>query len=215
MTPIVTVPRIWAGETVVCMATGPSLNQADADYVRARGARVIAVNFAVDVAPWADVLYSSDRQWWPRTKGVPSYTGMRYGVGSGTGKRNPFIGVSGVKVLLNTGMTGLETNPTGLRTGRNSGYAAINLAVHFGAARIILLGYNMGAVGSQLHYYSERPGFPAHQELYLGWRRAFDTLAQPLRDLGVEVINCTENTSLNTFPVWPLRQVLTAKGVAA
>lgn len=210
---MVTVPRLFPGSTVVCMATGPSLTQEDADYVRGR-CPVIAVNFAVEKAPWAEVLYSSDRLWWPKTKGWPGFGGQRYSVGSRIGKANPFHGHPNIHVLTNTGFDGIETDPSGLRNGRSSGYAAVNLAVHLGADRIILLGYNMGS-GGRLHFYDERPGFMAHPGLYPNWRRSFDTMVEPLKALGVEVINCTENTSLTTFPCWPLRQVLTARGVAA
>jgi hypothetical protein len=198
---------LWDGETVACLATGPSLNQADCDYLRGR-VRVIAINDAHRLAPWADVLYSSDRRWWPHHKGVPAFEGSKYGVGSGQGKANPFTGYPEIHVLKNTGYSGLETAPNGLRTGRNSGYAAINLAVHFGAARILLLGYNMSHQNGA-HFFGNHPaGLNQSAALYPSFRRSFDSLVEPLHAAGVEVINCTEQTSLHTFPQRPLRDVL-------
>ena len=49
------VPRAWTGETVAILATGPSLTVPDDAAVRGR-VRTIAVNDAVTIAPWADVL---------------------------------------------------------------------------------------------------------------------------------------------------------------
>jgi hypothetical protein len=207
---MVTVPKLWPGETVVCMATGPSANQADADFVRGR-ARVIAINDAHRLAPWADVLYSSDRQWWRHYKGVPGFQGMKYGIGSGIGKRNVFTQLPRVRVLLNTGYNGLESSPNGLRNGRNSGYAAINLAVHFGAKRIVLLGYNLSFTGGRAHFFGDHPsGLRQTAALFPGFRRSFDTLVEPLKAIGVEVVNCTANTSLTSFPTGDLCRVLEA-----
>lgn len=211
---MVSAPRLWPGETVVCMATGPSLNQADADFVRGR-ARVICVNDAHRLAPWADVLYSSDRRWWPHYKGVPSFKGMKFGVGSASRKDNPFPGLD-IPVLRNTGYHGLELDPAGLRTGRNSGYAAINLAFHFGPARIVLLGYNLGTPGNRVHFFGDHPpGLTQMPSLYPAWRKSFETLVEPLRTAGVEIINCTVNTSLTCFPCRPLREVFASAEVAA
>lgn len=211
------VQRLWPGSTIACLASGPSLNADDCAYIRGK-CRVIVVNDAWRLAPWADVLYSSDRRWYPYYKGVPAFEGMRYGIGSGTGinpKANAFRGYPEIRVLKNTGYTGLETDPTGLRNGRNSGYAALNLAVHFGAARIILLGYNMSHQ-SGAHFFGDHPvALGQSAALYPGFRKTFGTMVEPLKALGVEVINCTVGTSLNVFPQRPLREVLTASEVAA
>src|SRR5690606_24516492 len=122
------------------------------DFVRGK-APVICINDAHRMAPWADVLYSSDRSWWPHYKGVPSFGGLKFGIGSGIGKANAFHQLPDVSVLRNTGYDGLEMAPTGLRNGRNSGYAAVNLAVHLGASRVVLLGYDMGWQGAKAHFF--------------------------------------------------------------
>ena len=55
-TPAIPMPRLSDGGTIVCLATGPSLTQADVDAVRGQADAVIAISDAVDLAPWADVL---------------------------------------------------------------------------------------------------------------------------------------------------------------
>jgi hypothetical protein len=212
----ITVPKLWPGSTIAVLATGPSLTQEDCDYVRGK-ARIIAINDAHRLAPFADVLYSSDRHWWPHYNGVPSFAGMKYGIGTQPRIANPFSSLPDVQVLKNTGFDGLETNPQGLRTGGgNSGYAAVNLAVHFGAARILLLGYNMSWPGGKAHFFGNHPsGLGQTQGHYPSQRERFKTMIGPLKTLGIDVINCTANTSLSVFPQRPLRDVLTAESVAA
>jgi len=186
-----TVPKLWPGETFVCIGGGPSLAQADVDYCRGK-ARVIAINDGYRMAPWADVLYACDDRWWNWHKGVPSFTGLKYALL----KRAAVW--PGVQVLNNTGSSGLEMKPKGLRTGRNSGYQAINLAVHLGAARIVLLGYDMQRTGGKEHWFGDHPN---KQTSPLGsFRGMFDTIREPLKELGISVTNCSRETALTSFP---------------
>jgi hypothetical protein len=116
-------------------------------------------------------------------------------------------------VLKNGGMMGLSTDPTALRTGRNSGYQAVNLAVLLGAARIILLGYDMGiGADGRKHWHPDHPNDTDRAEIvasrYASFRRMFDTIADPLAALGVEVLNCSRHTALTCFQRRGLEAVL-------
>lgn len=197
--PVMPVPRIWVGETVVCLASGPSLTLAD--VTRCRGsARVIAVNDTVRYAPWADVLYAADVKWWRRFNGVPEFTGMKYSIQSNNGTIHDDF--PDVRVLRNTGVCGLDLQPDALRTGCNSGYQAIHLAVHFGATRIVLLGYDMQGdhfFGS--HPDKSRPPF----ELCLPH---FQTLVAPVAALGIEIVNCTRESAITCFPMATIDAVI-------
>lgn len=209
------VERCWPNATVVILASGPSLTAEDVDFVRGK-ARVIAINDTHRLAPWADVLYSSDRMWWPSHQGVPSFAGRKFGIGSKVGFYNPFNRYPDITVLRNTGYTGLELQPHGLRNGENSGYAAINLAVHFGASRIVLLGYDMARRNGQVHFFGRHVGMNNPTDAVLaGYRRHFLTLVEPLKAIGVEIVNCTPGSSLDAFPMADLRATLTAREVAA
>ncbi len=200
--PYVCVERLWPGSTVVCAASGPSLTQADLDVCRGR-ARVIVVNDAYRLAPWADALYAADESWWTRHKGVPEFAGLKFTIEP---QPDPWPRLT---MLHNTGPTGLERTPTGLRTGFNSGFQAVNLAVHLGAVRILLLGYNMGHVkGQRSHFYGDPPNPETNQAKYAGWIKAFATIARPLGDLGIEVLNCTPGSALRMFPMASLSSVL-------
>lgn len=190
------IPRLTDGGTVVCLASGPSLTVADVEAVR--GHVVIAINDVVKVAPWAHVLYSSDSLWWDRHKGMPTFQGLKYKV-SASQFRLEKPRWPGVVTLKNTGEKGVDFTPDCLRTGHNSGSAAINLAVHLGARRILLLGYDMGPYQGRHHYFDAAP--VQHNSPYEMFRKYMKTMVQPLADAGIEVLNCTRRTNLEHFPI--------------
>lgn len=203
---MITVPKRWPGETVVLIGGGPSLTVADVEAVErmhSRGlVRAIAINNAYLIAPWADVLYAADAKWWGWHVGVPSFTGPKYALDISAPIPYP-----DVQLLQNTGFVGLELEPTGLRAGYNSGYQAINLAVHFGAKRILLLGYDMRpAQDGRTHWHGDHPD---HQPSpYAQMISAFGTLLDPLKELGVSVINCSRRTALTCFPCATIEDAL-------
>jgi hypothetical protein len=184
-----TVDRLWPGETVVCIAGGPSLTQDDVDACRGR-ARVIVVNDGYRMAPWADVLYACDFAWYRWHDGARTFNGLKYTLDA-RATRYP-----DVRLLKNTGTDGIETDPSGLRTGRNSGFQAINLALHFGATRILLLGYDMQRTGGKAHWFGDHPvGSPSPLAIFVPH---FNWLAKHM-PAGVQIVNCSRQSALTCF----------------
>jgi hypothetical protein len=205
--------RRWPEATIVCVGSGPTLTADDLAYVRGR-APVVAVNDAIRLAPWADVLYSSDRGWWRHyARTVPDFAGLCVGVGWKMGDASPIAHLPAVQVLTHTGWEGLELAPTGLRTGGHSGYAAINLAVHLGARRIVLVGYTGGPVAGRTHFFGRHPAGLAESstENYAAFQRAYLTLVRPLSAAGVIVVNATPRSWITAFPCAPLGDALAAE----
>lgn len=201
------VSRKWPDSTIVCIATGPSLTAADVDYCRGK-APVIVVNDGHRLAPWADALYATDCAWWLKHEGVKSFTGEKWSVEHTTWNRCRDRWPD-VQRLRNTGAHGLELDPSGIRHGRNSGYAAVNLAVHYGARRIVLLGYDMGhRPGQPSHFFGEHAGSLQQKSPYHQFLHAFSTLVAPMKAAGIDVINCTRETRLTCFPKQPLESIL-------
>jgi hypothetical protein len=198
------VPRIWGGETAFLVAGGPSLQHID--LAALAGRNVVAVNDSYLLCPWAPVLYFCDRRWfdWHEKRSeFRAFRGIKVTLDEDVLRRRDDI--RGVK---NTGTTGLERQPWGVRTGRNSGYQAINLAVHFGARRIVLLGYDMRVVDGRTHWHHGHP-VEARPTLYESCMLPnFPTLVEPLAELGVEVVNATPGSALTTFPAVDLGDIL-------
>jgi hypothetical protein len=154
------------------------------------------------------VLYAADSQWWRWHSGVPGFAGLKY-----TLKRDAAEQFPDITCLSWTGTEGLELDPRGLRTGHHGGYQAINMAVHLGARRVGLLGYDLQPTGGLMHWFGHhrdlRDGTPMPSEfpfqLALG---VFPSLFEPLRLLGVTVINCTRETALTCFKRQPIEEFL-------
>lgn len=194
-----TVPRLLPdGGTVLVMGSGPSLTQADVDVARAQVDAVIAVNDSYKLAPDATVLYAADTRWWGWHKGCrdthkvgavkyPAFAGrFRYCLG-----RTPY---AEVQMLRRGPQTGLTLDPGKVALGLNGVYQSINVAVHLGATRIILLGVDMKG-GHFFGHHPNNSGPPFSLCL-----QRFQTLVEPLQTAGVEIVNCTPDTALKAFP---------------
>jgi hypothetical protein len=192
------VPRLWEGQTAFILGGGPSLRSVDLGRVQGR---VIAINDAYRLYPAADILYFCDAAWWEGRNGRRGHVKRVF-----TGERivtleNDF---DGVLRLRNTGATGLETEPDGLRHGSNSGYQCINLAYHLGVKRIVLLGYDMRCVDGETHWGPRPEPQSAHgfeRTLQYAMLPKFESLVDPLREAGVEVLNATAGSRLTCWPI--------------
>lgn len=197
--------RDWSGKTTVILASGPSLTLSDVAYVEqarlADRCRVIAINGTFRRAPFADVLYGCDCQWWNANPDHASFRGLRVGLYHARGHAWP----SGVFKCeyRDRKSTGLDLEPPYLSTGQNSGYQAINLAVHFGARRILGLGFDFKRSGDgRRHWHGDHP-LPLmnpQDSVFPDWLKAMETLPAALAEIGAEFINCSRDTALNCFP---------------
>jgi hypothetical protein len=204
------VPRLFPDSLMAILAGGPSLTAADVDACRAAGCHLLAIKDAVRLAPDAVALYSGEIRWWRHYGDGLTFAGLRYGIEAASpGPAVPAgLGQWGVTFLRNTGMLGLETDPTGVRTGKNSGMQALNVAVHLGAERIVLLGYDMQPNSKgQDHWFGEQPYVHAPIP-YQAFHAGFASMVEPLAALAVEVVNCTPGSALHCFPMMTLADAL-------
>jgi hypothetical protein len=203
--PAPVVPRIARGGTVLCLGSGPSLKLEDVEHARSRVDATIAVNDAWTLAPWATAIMASDAGWWIHNACMKQFPGLKFCL-----EKSAALHCKNVVVLKRTGDEGLELDPTGLRTCRNSGGAAINLAVHFGAKRIVLLGYDMSTPhGLKREHFFGQHKFPLRGgSPYPMFRETFRKMTQPLIDAGVQVVNCSRYTELDAFPTRALEEEL-------
>lgn len=209
------VPRDWPGETVAILASGPSLTREQCDYVRGK-CRVIAVNNqGIDTvdsntrqivpafAPWADVLYAADTRWWNHYRAQAlAFPGLKV-------KIRDAHHLPEVHVLQVSHERVFDPRPTHLATGGNSGYQAMHLAAHFGATRLILLGFDMKfSDHRRRHWFGNHSATLNTIGNFTAWIRNFTALAPVLERRGVEVINCTTDTALKCFSRRSLSEAL-------
>lgn len=152
---------------------------------------MIVVNTTFRIAPWADALFAMDRAWWDKhlTEVNATFRGQRF-------SNNPLSSRYHVHKL----------NNATFKTYGNSGAAAINLAAHLGAKRIILLGYDCQKTGGKTHWHGDHPHGLGNAGMIDRWAGRFAELA---RDLGgVAVFNATRETALTCFPRVTLEDAL-------
>ena len=170
----------------VCLASGPSLTDADVQAVRAwRAARpgrlVVVANTTFRAAPWADALFAMDAKWWGvyRDEVMATFTGQCYSTAA----------VLGVKKL----------RPAQFLGHRNSGAGAVSLAVHLGARRVLLLGYDCQyAPDGRRHWHGSHPAPLGDAVSIKRWADKFAELAGAVRHKA-RVINCSRATALECF----------------
>ena len=223
----VAIQPIWQGKPVVCIAGGPSLSPQQLNVIRdARERdliRIIAVNDAYLLAPYADACYFADAKWWKwHAAGLEKrWPWIRFTADQVRQAHASFAGQwlsiehpecirhESVFLLRNMGAEGLSDNPGGICTGSNSGYQALNVAVHSAGRPILLVAYDMRWIGNRSHSHDGHP----HREIdgtYAGYAQKFISLENPLRKLGVQVINCTPGSRIRAFPFGELEQALGA-----
>lgn len=87
--------------------------------------------------------------------------------------------------------------------------------MHAGAARIVLVGYDMKpAADGRAHWFGDHP-IKTDRAVFSAMLNNFATLPEPLKRLGVEVINCTPDSALKVFPTDDLARLLSAEETTA
>lgn len=219
------VLRAWEGETAVCLGSGPSLTREQCDFVRGK-ARVAAINNAYLLAPWADLHYFGDARWLKfKTPGSDLANEDRPEFHAFAGERaaieddekrpgDPRFHILrnkdhlGAKegVLDHPGRQdeGLSDDPTAIVSGRNSGYALINVLTLAGVKRIVLLGYDYRHINGLDHFKGGAHPIVTDEISLESHMKHFRTMESPLKALGVEVVNCSPGTRLERWPRVPL-----------
>lgn len=203
----------WAIRPIVVVAGGPSLSDEQLEHVRVRHqrdeVRVIAVNNTCERAPWADVAYFGDytaikhyrggtkggkqeslasccAEWWTISKPAAE----RWKLNHVASDNRPGFGVD--RVSMNS----------------NSGAQAINLAILFGAKRILLLGFDMRDIEGRAHWFGQHPQPLVQVQLYAEWIHKLTIAAPQAKARGVHIINCTPDSALQCFDKVSLEDAL-------
>lgn len=197
------IPRIFDGKTVAIVAGGPSL--IGFDFSRLAGVNVIAINRAHENLRRADVLWWSDPPFFRRHREALLAHRAPWKATAQVGYEPGELPES-VHVYRFKGMKGFDPRHDHLRHGNNSAYAAMHLAAHLGASRQVLFGVDMRyGSGGESHYHGGH--FDAGRRVYHeeGDLRDkmlpyFGSLAGPLAERGIGVLNASPESALTVWP---------------
>lgn len=101
---------------------------------------------------------------------------------------------------------GLSKRQDSIANGEIGGYQAINLAVNFGAKRILLVGYDMRTKGGLSHWHGDHPNH--HISFFDKHTEHFKNMIPDLEERGIKVINCTSDSAIDAFPFGELENEL-------
>lgn len=186
------------------MASGPSLTDEQIALVEHSDVLTIAVNNSYEKLQHPDVVYACDYLWWKLNHMKAKQNIPRRQLWTQDRAAAEQFQLSHIQW---EGKDGLGKR--GLRVNGNSGAGAINLAYHFGARRILLVGMDMkpGPNGEK-HWHPDHPKPLVQGQQFEEWRKKMGVLAADLKTEGVTVVNCTPGSALTCFPMGDLEQEL-------
>lgn len=169
---------MWA----LIVASGPSLLRSDVDALKPIVSSCTAVNCAVLLAPWADVLYGADEDWWRTYRNqVNWFKGERF-------------------TLCPTYPGAKHYRPDGWeRLGGNSGHQALQLTIDRGAKHVALIGFDHQHTGGIKHYHGDHPAPMGNAGSPDRWVTAMNETAKEVEQRGVKVVNLSRDTALECF----------------
>jgi len=231
------VPRMWENEDVWILGGGPSLTkQFDipnsvvksvkdrtsspsvySPYMKSiHHKHVIGINIAFMIGDWMDIIFFGDNGFFLKYQELlANHPALRVTCTNIETARS----ANWVKVLDkdNDHVKGISQNPKLVSWNGNSGAAAISLAAHTGAKRIILVGFdmNLGEDMSQ-HWHDEyergkintpdsqkrwQPTIERHQ-------RGFEQIAIDAKKMGIEILNASPTSEINLFPKYTVKELV-------
>jgi hypothetical protein len=219
------VPRIWDGGDVYILGGGPSVTKQfniPEDIVKKviegsaspsiyspymsflHDKHVIGVNVAYLIGTWIDMIFFGDSGFLSNhQKGLSDFPGLKISCHPITDSY-PWIKYL-VKEIKH--QKGISTHRGLVSWNYNSGAAAISVAAHAGAKRILLLGFDMKLNDSQCQHWHDvyhrrerllqkhNIGLPFERHL-----RGFPEIAKDARKMGIEIINLCPNSAISQFP---------------
>jgi hypothetical protein len=203
-------PR-WTGKTVIVAAPGPSLSDA---APLCRGHPIVAVQDAHRLIPWADVLYGCESAWWRVHNGCPEFKGEKWSTHDrGGNDKWRAAREFGLRLVEGSAGKGFSPNPALVHYGKNSGFQAVNMALLWGAARIVLVGFDMREVGGKRHFFGDHPRPLRNTSSYASFVAAFVEAVGHQKPTA-EIVNATPRSHLMCFPAMSLRDAIASEMAA-
>lgn len=205
---LVSADKRWAGRRCIVAASGPSLTEEVAARCRG-GERVIAVNDAYRLLPFAAILYACDARWYDVHEGCPDFAGERWSSHSLAPRNDKRAAAEryGLTVIAGQERPGFSADPAVIHYGNNSGFQAVNLAILFGADPIVLVGFDMREVGGKRHFFGNHAAPLRDGHSFAAWVARFERAANLLGP-APRILNATPGSALACFPMVDLADTL-------
>lgn len=197
--PVWSVPREWPRARCFVLCGGESVLAQRHVIPRLHGL-MIAVKHGVLLRPDADVLFFAGER--PAEIAPPLLTVFRGHYIVVRGRGHEVFPPESKRVLRPSTHERWCDDPTQV-AGFDAGTSAINLAIHFGATEIVLIGYDMQGgrwfTGEIPHYLPQPPesDFQRHMAV-------LPALAADAKAKGIRIVNCSPTSRVTCFERQPL-----------
>jgi hypothetical protein len=184
----------WKGQTAYIIGGGPSLLQQNLDVLR--GKNVIVINSSYQAFMDAQFLVFSDMRWW-----IDHRLALQKFQGRIISTQRASSGHPNMLHMIRKSAQGLAEDSGTLMVAKTTLTAAINLAVHLGVNKIVLLGIDQsnGPDGRTHHHkphaWKQQPNCFRRQQIDM------PIVAQDLKRLNIECVNASARTALTLWPV--------------
>ena len=214
------IPKIWTGGDVWIIGGGPSIvtefqipNKAVmqvrdkrqplsvySPYMKAiHFKHIIGINIAFQLGNWVDMVFFGDDGFFKRHEiELRSFSGLKI---SCTAKVQKDPSIKYV-VKDRKKPSGITDNPSAISWNRNSGAAAISLAVNAGAKRIFLLGFDMKLdAGGNQHWHNvyKAQNRKAKTVPFKAHLKGFVQIAIDAQKKGVTILNVSPSSNILEF----------------
>ena len=201
--PVWSVPRDWPDARCFVICGGESVRAHRALIPRLKG-RVIAVKHGVLLRPDADVLFfAGERPAEIAPALLRAFTGQYIVV---RGRGHWVFPANAKRVWRPKTHESWCTDPTEV-AGFDAGTSAINLAMHFGATEIVLIGYDMGGgrwFNGEIHHFLPQPP----ESDFVRHMATLPALAADAQRMGIRIVNCSPISRVECFERQPLETFL-------
>lgn len=192
----------WAGQYVAIVGGGASVKPEDVDLLKDR-LRVVVINESHRLAPWADVLYSCDHMWWEwRQNAWKDFAGLKVTQDPNAVAQFPQLKKINLRRQHDPVKHFLMDEWGEIGSGQGSGFQVVNWLAQLAVKGMALLGYDGCTIDSKLHWHGRHEGRlnNPNQSTFVGWKQWMENAAPKLRELNIEMVNCSMVSTIGCFP---------------
>lgn len=229
------IPKIWEGGRVWIIGGGPSMPSqfgvpediqkkvssgelspsTYSSYLKPiHNEHVIAVNAAYKIGNWIDVMLFGDPGFYNKQKDdLLDFPGLKLGVCPQLpGIKRPGDNIKYIaRDHTHNNGKGINNRDRSLCFNLNTGGAAINLAAHFGATKIILLGFDMYLTAdkkSHWHGIYTPKDEKAALSSFSRHLNSFSWIKRDAKKKGIIILNASPNSRINDFKKINVKDIL-------
>ena len=200
----------WAGQYVAIVAGGGSVKRSDVDMLKDR-LRVVVINESVQLAPWGDALYSCDHLWWAMRQPIwKDFKGLLVTQDPQALMQFPQLKKINLRNQHNPVKHFLMDEWGEVGSGQGSGFQVVNWLAQLAVKGMALLGYDGCTIDNKLHWHGRHEGRlnNPNNSTFLGWKQWMENAAPRLRELNIEMINCSMVSTIGCFPRHSVEETL-------